>query len=200
MSSQRETENHPSALAQVLSEADAIDRAVYIAIATTDTPVLDGPMTRLSDLANYSRLWFGVAGALAVFGGRPGRQAALRGLLAVGVASAVANLVVKNIFDRRRPHRPDHPERRAARMPDSTSFPSGHTASAFAFAFAASSSMPLLALPLVSLAAAVGYSRVHTGVHYPGDVLVGFILGSVIGTTLPYVLDHHVARSHSCRT
>ena len=85
-------------------------------------------------------------------------------------------------------------------MPDSTSFPSGHTASAFAFAFAASSSMPLLALPLVSLAAAVGYSRVHTGVHYPGDVLVGFILGSVIGTTLPYVLDHHVARSHSCRT
>ena len=41
--------------------------------------------------------------------------------------------------------------------------------------------LPLLGLPLRSVAAAVAYSRVHTGVHYPGDVLVGSIVGAAVG-------------------
>ena len=52
-------------------------------------------------------------------------------------------------------------------MPRSTSFPSGHSASAFAFATAVGDELPLAWLPLHALAAAVTYSRVHTGVHYP---------------------------------
>ena len=66
-------------------------------------------------------------------------------------------------------------------MPDSTSFPSGHSASAFAFAGAVAGSLPVLAAPLRGLAAAVAYSRVHTGVHYPGDVVVGSLVGATIG-------------------
>ena len=41
--------------------------------------------------------------------------------------------------------------------------------------------MPALAAPLRALAAAVAYSRVHTGVHYPGDVVVGSLVGTTIG-------------------
>jgi undecaprenyl-diphosphatase len=67
------------------------------------------------------------------------------------------------------------------RMPESPSFPSGHSASAFAFAVASSSAMPALAAPLRLLAASVAYSRVHTGVHYPGDVIAGALIGSGIG-------------------
>ena len=55
-------------------------------------------------------------------------------------------------------------------MPTSTSFPSGHAASAFAFAYAVGRRIPALAVPIRLLAAGVAYSRVHTGVHYPGDV------------------------------
>jgi undecaprenyl-diphosphatase len=66
-------------------------------------------------------------------------------------------------------------------MPTSTSFPSGHSASAFAFATAVGSEVPALAVPLRALAAAVAYSRVHTGVHYPGDVVVGSLVGTTIG-------------------
>ena len=162
---------------RVVGEADDLDRAVYAAVAGTATPTLDGPVAALSDLANYSRLWLGVAAGLAV-----------------GVTSAVANLGVKAAFRRRRPDRADNPDRSSVRMPTSTSFPSGHTASAFAFAFGAAEGIPVLALPLVPLAAAVGYSRVHTGVHYPGDVLAGAVLGSVIGSTVPLALGRPLRR------
>ena len=69
-------------------------------------------------------------------------------------------------------------------MPRSRSFPSGHTASAFAFATAVGADLPALSFPLDALAAAVGYSRVHLGVHYPSDVIVGAVLGSAVGTTV----------------
>jgi membrane-associated phospholipid phosphatase len=63
-------------------------------------------------------------------------------------------------------------------MPASTSFPSGHAASGFAFAHAVGRHLPVLAAPLRLLASGVAYSRVHTGVHYPGDVVAGSILGA----------------------
>src|SRR6266566_3344266 len=61
------------------------------------------------------------------------------------------------------------PDERQVKMPGSTSFPSGHSASAFAFSTAVGRDLPALALGLNFLAAAVAYSRIHTGVHYPGD-------------------------------
>ena len=63
-------------------------------------------------------------------------------------------------------------------MPESTSFPSGHAASAFAFAYAVGRHLPGLAVPIRLLASGVAYSRVHTGVHYPGDVVIGSVLGA----------------------
>jgi undecaprenyl-diphosphatase len=65
-------------------------------------------------------------------------------------------------------------------MPESRSFPSGHTAAAVAFAGGVGQVLPTAAIPLHVLAAVVGYSRVHTGVHYPGDVLGGALLGAMI--------------------
>ena len=69
-------------------------------------------------------------------------------------------------------------------MPASSSFPSGHTASAFAFATAVTADLPLLSAPLFGLATVVGYSRVHTGVHYPTDVIAGGILGCSLATVV----------------
>jgi undecaprenyl-diphosphatase len=172
-----------SVVRSALRELSEIDRAVYDAIARQPTPVLDRPVSRLSQSANYSGIWIGVAATLSIFGGESGRRAARRGLTAVVITSATINVAAKSLSRRRRPARDDESlsEHRLVRMPDSSSFPSGHSASAFAFAVASSSARPGLAVPLRLLAASVAYSRVHTGVHYPGDVIVGSLIGSGIG-------------------
>ncbi len=82
-------------------------------------------------------------------------------------------------------------------MPASRSFPSGHSASAFAFATAVGHELPLLALPLRFLAAAVAYSRVHTGVHYPGDVVAGSIVGAGLGQTVTRLTGRAARRGRS---
>ena len=169
-------------LAQVvLGELSDLDQAVYGAIARTPTPELDRVMARISDAANYSRLSLAAAAALAVTRGDKGRHAAALGLASVAVTAAVVNLAIKPLGHRRRPDRSLHsvPGVRRVRMPRSTSLPSGHTAAAFAFATGVSDVLPWEGAALHVLATVVGYSRVHTGVHYPSDVVAGALIGTV---------------------
>jgi undecaprenyl-diphosphatase len=179
------------------AQVDGLDRAVYGAIAITPTPSLDRQFSRLSRAANHSVLWMGVAGVLAC-GGARGRRAAVDGLVAIAATSAAVNLVAKRLGGRRRPDRDDFdvPLARQVEMPESTSFPSGHSASAFAFASAVATGFPVAGGPVQALASLVAYSRVHTGVHYPGDVLAGSIIGSIIGP----LTTHAIRRWRPTRT
>ncbi len=174
-----------------LSEAKAVDAAVYGAIAAAETPRLDRAMRSLSRAADHGKLWLGAAGLIALAGGPGGRAAARRGLLSLGVASAAANLVGKPLTTRRRPERRELDELRSRHvpMPATSSFPSGHSASAFAFATGAGAAAPALSAPLRALATLVGYSRVHTGVHYPADVLAGAFLGVTAAELTGRLLD-----------
>jgi membrane-associated phospholipid phosphatase len=178
--------------AEVLRELGAIDRAVYQAVAETPSPRLDVIFRRLSLAANHSRLWLGIGALMALFGGARGRRAALDGALAIGVTSATVNLGVKPLARRRRPERVEQGAftHRYVSMPASTSFPSGHAASAFAFAYTVGRRMPGLALPVGLLAAGVAQSRVHTGVHYPSDVVIGAIVGAGTATLVTAAADH----------
>jgi len=183
--------------AQGLRELGAVDKAVYSAVATTPTPSLDEPLRRLSNAANNSGLWFAIAAGLGVAGGSTGRRAAVRGTVAIAVTSALVNLAVKSAWSRQRPDRAGAgvPAWRNVRMPTSTSFPSGHAASGFAFAAAVGRDQPWLGLGLRFLAAAVAYSRVHTGVHYPGDIVVGSLIGEGTGQAVAGLMDRLPSRS-----
>lgn len=172
-----------------------LDLAAFRALARTRIPIVGPLLPRLSRAANHSKLWFAIAGLLAATGTRSGRRAALRGAGAIAATSALVNIPAKLLTGRVRPDVSIVPEvRHLARVPMSTSFPSGHSASAFAFATAASLEAPRVRPPLLLLAGAVAISRVYTGVHYPGDVLVGAGIGAAIAraTTRPWPLPRAV--------
>jgi membrane-associated phospholipid phosphatase len=174
-----------------LHELDQVDAALYAAVAGTRTPVLDKSMAQLSDAANYSRLSIASAVVLALTAGQTGRRAAAYGLASVAVTATIVNLAVKPLTSRRRPDRAAErvPSERHVRMPLSTSFPSGHSAAAFAFATGVGHVMPAAAVPLRLLATSVAYARVHTGVHYPGDVIAGSLMGVSFAQLTTHALE-----------
>ena len=179
----------PASPRRWLRDAERIDLAVYAAIAATPTPALDQGMSRLTRAANRSQLWLAAAALLIVGRDEPGRRAARGALASVAASSAIVNAAIKPLGRRRRPDAVDVvPLARQVRMPASTSFPSGHAASAFAFATAVGHVLPREAIALRGLAVLVAYSRVHTGVHYPGDVVAGSLLGSAVAQLITHAL------------
>ncbi|MGI8532599.1 MAG: phosphatase PAP2 family protein, partial [Geodermatophilaceae bacterium] len=121
-----------------------LDRRLFHWVQRLPPSRADGALRALSKAANHGRLWFAVA---AVLGARKGtgRRAAIRAVGSLSVSSALTNVVAKQLFDRGRPDLAEHPVvRRLRREPVSSSFPSGHSASAAAFATAVAMESPLL--------------------------------------------------------
>jgi membrane-associated phospholipid phosphatase len=180
----------------VHTELNRLDVAVYAAIAATPTPGMDVALRRLSLAANYSRLWLGCSALLAGFGGKRGRRATENGLAAIALTSAIVNLVLKPLGNRRRPDRDTHdvPVTRQVEMPSSTSWPSGHSASAFAFTTGVGAAFPAAGIPVSVLASLVAYSRVHTGVHYPSDAIAGTVSGVALAPVAVTALERRRRR------
>lgn len=136
-------------------------------------------LTRASDGAG---LWLAVAAVLAAAGGPAGRRVAARALAALVATSAAVNGPAKLLARRPRPGRwATAGLRRAGRAPSTSSFPSGHTASAFAFAAAATTASPWFGAPLMATAAVVGWSRLHGAQHFPTDIAAGAAFGTAAG-------------------
>ncbi len=136
----------------------------------------------MSRATDKSVVWVGLGAALALAPDHVGRRAATRAMAYAGIASGLANGPVKVLARRRRPAGAAAAARLQGMRPlRTTSFPSGHTATAFGFAMGAGQELPALASPLLAMAAFVGFSRVHTALHYPSDVVAGALIGVGVG-------------------
>ena len=156
----------------------AYDRRLHAWVGALPTTPADRWLRRLSTAADHGKLWLALAALLAVRGGRL-RRAAVRGVAVQALSSLVGNGVLKRIFGRVRPDMANlRTERALRRAPGTLSFPSGHSSSAAAFVTGVALEAPLAGAALAPVALGVGYSRVHVGVHYPGDVLAGLAVGS----------------------
>jgi undecaprenyl-diphosphatase len=120
------------------------------------------------------------------------RVCALSASIAAGVG-ALAAAFVKVITDRARPPLAESSVVPLIPLPDSTSFPSGHAATAFAAATAVALVYPRFRVPVLALASLVALSRVYLGVHYWSDVVVGSVLGVAVGWATVYVVRRVVS-------
>ncbi|CAL9367011.1 lipid kinase YegS [Streptomyces sp. enrichment culture] len=156
-----------------------LDRRLFEAVAARSWPGADRLLPGLSRSANHGVLWGVAAAALAASRTPRARRAAVRGLASLGLASLTINTLGKRTVRRSRPALDPVPlVRRLKRQPVTTSFPSGHAASAAAFATGVALESPTWGAAVAPVAAAVALSRVYTGVHFPSDVLAGAALGA----------------------
>lgn len=95
-------------------------------------------------------------------------------IMATGISTSL-----KYTINRERPYI-THPDIEKLSVGGSPSFPSGHTSDAFSNATSLSLAFPkwYVIVPSYTYATAVGYSRMHLGVHYPSDVLAGALIGT----------------------
>ncbi|MFP3986991.1 phosphatase PAP2 family protein [Streptomyces sp. E11-3] len=157
----------------------ALDCRVFDGVAARHWRGADLLLPRLSRSADHGVLWFATAAGIAGARTPRARRAAARGLASLAVASATVNTLGKRSVRRARPVYDAVPlVRRLARQPITTSFPSGHAASAAAFATGVALESRGWGAAVAPVALAVGLSRVYTGVHFPSDVLAGAALGA----------------------
>jgi undecaprenyl-diphosphatase len=140
-------------------------------------PVFEG----LSYAGRLGLLWIAIALLLCAIWRRWG----VLGLTIIAVALADWSATgLKALFDRERPPLRYAEPDPLVRTPHDGSFPSGHAATSFAAATILSFAFPRFAPFLFVLAAAVAWSRVYVGVHYPLDIVGGAVLGVLVALGL----------------
>ncbi|WP_245667066.1 bifunctional phosphatase PAP2/diacylglycerol kinase family protein [Actinomadura latina] len=179
----RRHEPVPAPRSRLLRRLGRADRWAFDRVAAARLRGLEYVLPRLSRVADHGVLWFTSAGVMGLSGRPRLRRAALRGSIAIAVASPAVNFIGKQAFRRKRPVVDLVPPIRIRwKLPTSHAFPSGHSASAAAFAAGVALEAPRpVAVPVAATAAAVAFSRVYTGAHYPGDVLAGLGIGALAG-------------------
>lgn len=148
------------------------------------SPFLDAVMPAVTDLNKRKWFVYGVAPAVVALWLYKGRMKAARVLvvaaIAVGACDLLAYRVIKPCVGRPRPEYSDVGAIVRSDHGGKMSFPSNHAVTTASAAAVLGVAYPPLAWAFWTVVAVIGYSRVYCGVHYPGDVLAGIVLGGVL--------------------
>jgi undecaprenyl-diphosphatase len=117
--------------------------------------------------------------------------------VAAVVTADLITMAIKRVVDRPRPFIRYADPKVLVPIPHDPSFPSGHAATSFAAATMLSFAFPGFAPVLLILAAAVAYSRVYVGVHYPLDVIGGAAVGALVAIALRALVGARARRRAS---
>ncbi len=141
--------------------------------------VLNPVIVFLTTLGNGGFFWLALSVVLLI--PKQTRKAGLVSLISMAVCYIVANLGIKLAVARLRPY--DAYSHLHAIVPPQKefSFPSGHTVNGFACSLILVRMLPKKAgIPLVILSAVIALSRLYVGVHYPSDVIAGFLIALIL--------------------
>jgi undecaprenyl-diphosphatase len=157
-----------------------LDREVFTWVVEHRVAPLDWLFVALSAAGHAGLLWIALALVLAIAAGRPPLATTLITAATVWTADLLAS-AVKLAVGRERPYEVVAAADPLLRWDLGSSFPSGHAATSVAGAIVLTFLLGRWGLALGVLAAAVCFSRVYIGVHYPLDVVAGALLGAVAG-------------------
>jgi membrane-associated phospholipid phosphatase len=172
-----------------LGPLQAVDTFVFIQINQLPHRKLsDRFLTRLSWLMTCGNGWLLFLLLATLVDRQRGWKATRAVAPALWLATATVEHPIKKWFRRRRPFISLIEAIIVGRKPGSYSFPSGHSAAAFAGAVLLAREYPTNARGFFGLASLVAFSRIYLGVHYPGDVLSGSLLGVVLAKIYSHLM------------
>jgi membrane-associated phospholipid phosphatase len=164
-----------------LGPLQAVDTFVFVQINQLPHRKLsDRFLTRLSWVMTSGGGWLLFLLLATLVDRQRGWKATRAVAPALWLATATVEHPIKKWFRRRRPFISLIEAIIVGRKPGSYSFPSGHSAAAFAGALLLAREYPASARGFFGLASLVAFSRIYLGVHYPGDVLSGSLLGMAL--------------------
>ena len=173
----------------MLEAIQRFDEQVLVWIAQhVRSGLLDPFMTVYTKLGDAGLLFIALGLILLLF--KSTRRAGFSALCAMIIGLVVVNFTIKPLIARERPWLVIEGFVNLVEEHDPNSFPSGHTNAAFAFALALCMSAPKrwMKITAVCMAVVMGLSRLYVGVHFPSDVLVGALVGSLCGLAGAWVV------------
>ena len=151
--------------------------------------VLDPLMVGITYSATFGLIWF-VLGFLMTCSQR-WRRCGVSVIVAVAVTYILVDVILKPLVCRDRPFAVEDFDLLIA-APDSWSFPSGHTASAFAGAIAILIHNRRWGCVAMLYAILVGISRVYLCVHWPTDVVAGALIGIAVALVVVWFMSRWI--------
>lgn len=145
--------------------------------------VMHGFWRAVTSLGNVG--WFWILTSLLLMVNKKTRRAGIAAFCSIVLGALITNLALKNLVDRTRPYEAVAAVIPLIPHPLDSSFPSGHTCASFAAALIYIRMLPKsVGIATVVLAALIAFSRLYLGVHYPSDVLGGFLVACVASTVV----------------
>ena len=152
---------------------------LLLALQKLRNPFLDRMMVCTTRLGDSGAVW--ILLAIIFLFTKDYKICGVTIILAIILSGFIGNLVLKNIFARKRPCWVNKDVRILIDMPRDYSFPSGHTSASFAAAAAILFFYKTIGFAALILAVLIGFSRLYLFVHYLSDVLSGVVLGTLCG-------------------
>ena len=143
--------------------------------------VLTPVMTFITHLGDAGWIWIALTAVFLIL--PKYRKCGVRMAIALILDLILCNLVLKPLAARPRPCWIDEQVKLLVAAPKDYSFPSGHSAASFAAAVSIFVMHKKEGAAALILACLIAFSRLYLGVHYPTDVLTGFVI-ALVGSTL----------------
>ena len=160
--------------------------SLLYALQELHNPVLDAIMLFITSLGDDGWFWIAIGVVCLVF--KKHRKMGVQLLLSMLCTFILGNLILKNLVARPRPCDIDATVTLLLSRPHGHPFPSGHSINSMVAAVALYLNNKKIGIPAVIIATLIGFSRLYLFVHFPTDVLGGFVIAAFVAIGVDWAL------------